>query len=273
MKRGDLYGEGAAYIFERSSLGGWSETAKLTASNAGQDDHFGTSVSVDKSFAVVGAPHGSNTGEPESRFGSAYVFQRDAAGNWTEQVELKPSDPTLQDGFGFSVAISGDTIVVGAPGHSENGQFPGAAYVFQRTDNQWLETAKLSFLGNSFWYPPGFGQSVDIDNGLIVVAGAANFSGPDGRVIMAYEETAMGEWEQMAQLRADDFFQQGNSTMPISVSGGTVAIADYFSPDSDRQGVGAALVFQQVVPEPSAITLAAVALIPILRHRRQMREG
>ena len=267
LKRGDNFGEGAAYIFERSALGGWSETAKLTASNASQDDHFGYSASVDSGFSVVGAPRSAN-GELGPRSGSAYVFKRDAVGNWTEQVELKPSDPMLSDGFGFSVAISGDTIVVGAPGHSENGQFSGAAYIFQRTNDQWLETAKLTFLGPPFRRPPGFGQSVDIDNGLIVVAGGASSSGSDGRVIMTYEESAMGEWKEMALLKADNFFQQGNSIMPVSVSGGTVAIADYFSPDGDRQDVGAALVFQQVVPEPSSLGCWFLAVVILASRRR-----
>src|SRR5262249_11994574 len=99
-----------------------AQQAYLKASNTGQFDEFGWSVAISGDTVVVGAPleasstTGVNTTANESAFasGAAYVFVRNS-GVWTQQAYLKASNTGMDDEFGLSVAISGDTVVVGAP--------------------------------------------------------------------------------------------------------------------------------------------------------------
>lgn len=96
---------------------------KLTASDLGPYDHFGQSVGISGNTVVIGSPDGIN---PER--GSAYVYIR-SGGIWMQQAKLTASDGAANNSFGFSVAISGNTIVVGAIGTAA---FQGSAYVFIR---------------------------------------------------------------------------------------------------------------------------------------------
>ena len=112
---------GSAYVFVRSGRG-WAEKAKLVASDPAFGDSFGTSVSLSGDTAVVGAPHDGGAG-------SAYVFVRSGTA-WAEKAKLVASDGATGDSFGWSVSLSGDTAVVGAPHDGDAGFESGSAYVF-----------------------------------------------------------------------------------------------------------------------------------------------
>jgi UDP-3-O-[3-hydroxymyristoyl] glucosamine N-acyltransferase len=102
-------GSGSAYAFTR--IGGmWSEQAKLTASDGAALDRFGFSVAVDADTAVIGARLDDDRGTDS---GSAYVFTR-SAGMWSEEAKLTAGDAEAFDQFGFSLAVDGDTTVIGA---------------------------------------------------------------------------------------------------------------------------------------------------------------
>lgn len=151
---------GAAYIFEKQN-GVWTERARLTASDATADQHFGTSVSVSGDTVVVGAPgQGQNT----IIVGSAYVFIRQNSG-WVEEKILTALDGFVANGFGGAVSISSDRIAVGARLDAEEGLKSGAGYVYSRVGSLWTEDAKL--LGGS----PGaqFGNAISISAETVVV--------------------------------------------------------------------------------------------------------
>src|SRR5262245_31017864 len=115
--------------------------SRLTPAGAGADDLFGWSVAVSGTTAVVGAPGRGISGVFK---GSAFVFTRAGEG-WQQEAELSAADGDNADGFGGAVAISGDTIVVGAPGTDPGGRpGAGAAYVFVRVAGAWRQQAKLS---------------------------------------------------------------------------------------------------------------------------------
>jgi ketosteroid isomerase-like protein len=120
---------GAVYVFKRDGNGDWIQDAYLKASNAEANDNFGTSVAIFGSTIAVGAYFEdsnqttitNNDGQPglpdnnsASNSGAVYVFKRDANGDWIQDAYLKASNVGLNDNFGYSVAISGSTIVVGA---------------------------------------------------------------------------------------------------------------------------------------------------------------
>ena len=132
--RDDDAGEnaGAAYLYERSGVGPfgseWEETIKLSGSDTVADDQFGASVDMESGTVVVGAPFHDAGG---SNAGAAYVFLWNGS-SWAQQGKLVSSDVEADDNFGASVAISGDTVVVGAPFEDGAGNSVGAAYVFAR---------------------------------------------------------------------------------------------------------------------------------------------
>ena len=159
---------GAAYVFVRSGTN-WSQQAYLKAPNSETVDKFGRIVAISGDTIVVGAPtedsnqtsitNGSNASADNSATdaGAAYVFVRSGS-NWSQQAYLKAANTGADDRFGFGVAISGDTIVVGAHQEDSNqatitngstasaddsATSAGAAYVFVRSDTSWSQQAYL----------------------------------------------------------------------------------------------------------------------------------
>ena len=153
---------GAAYIFTAPS-GSWSQAAELTASDATAYSDFGVSVAIRSATAVVGSP--SHTVGSNADQGAAYVFTPSGT-SWSQAAELAATGGAAGDYFGTSVATSGTTAVVGAPGASSS---QGAAYVF--TASSWSQVAALTASGatsGNF-----LGQSVAISaDGSTIVAGA-----------------------------------------------------------------------------------------------------
>src|SRR5713101_3108849 len=146
---------GAVYVFTRDTNGLWSQTQKLTASDGTAGDLFGCSIDLRGDTALIGA-HGieNSNGSP----GAAYIFTRDTtSGQWNQMQKLTASDGVAGDGFGFSVALSDNTLAVGARGADDQGSTSGAAYIFTRdTNGQWNQMQKLTasdgVAGDEFGY-------------------------------------------------------------------------------------------------------------------------
>jgi hypothetical protein len=144
---------GSAYIFSRDHGGtdNWGEVTKLLASDGFDNDYFGTSVSISGDTAIVGA-HGDDDNGGLS--GSAYIFSRNHGGtdNWGEVTKLLASDGAIEDWFGRSVSISGDTAIVGAHKDDDNGENSGSAYIFSYVFGDELA---VDFGGNGLWHYDG----------------------------------------------------------------------------------------------------------------------
>ena len=126
--------------------------------------------------------------------GSAHVFVRSGEG-WDHQFKLLPPDGAASEYFGCSVAIYEDTIVVGAFGDDDNGDFSGSAHVFARSGEEWTHQAKLLVPDGADW--DFFGASVSIYGDPIVV-GAPTVSGKNGS---AHVFVRSGEeWSHQAML-------------------------------------------------------------------------
>ena len=151
-----------------------SDASELRPSGATMGDQFGWSVDISGNYAIVGAP---SDDESATDSGAAYIFERCTAvqacpRRWTEVAALKPDFPGATDAFGYSVAISGDLAIVGAPfdDDGEDNEFfdAGSAYVFQRVGDEWLQTEKL--VGQSIEpYGDQFGYSVAISGDYAIV--------------------------------------------------------------------------------------------------------
>lgn len=124
---------GAAYVFARDQGGAdsWGLVKLLSASDAGNSDFFGYSVALDGTNIVVGAGWAEGGGAER---GQAYVYSQDegGAGNWGEVQRLRASDGQNEDRFGFSAAVSGLYILIGAVGEDGSGTDQGAAYLFKK---------------------------------------------------------------------------------------------------------------------------------------------
>jgi len=200
---------GAAYVLDRDEGGtnNWGEGKKLTASDAADGDQFGTSVSISGGTAVVGAPY-EDSGGTDS--GAAYIFYRDRDGedNWGEEAKLIASDAESGDLFGWSVAISSNFVVVGAPYEDSGGADSGAAYVFFRNqdgENNWGQVAKLT--ASDAADGDHFGISVAISGDFVLVG--ANFGDgleADCGAAYIFDRNQGGDdtWGQVTKLTASD---------------------------------------------------------------------
>ena len=131
---------GSAYIFVRNGET-WIQQAKLIPDNGAASDNFGHFVSVSDDFAIVGAPKHTHAGLKQS--GAAYIFGRNGEA-WVQQAKLTANDPGAKNQFGVSVSISGDVAIVGAPLNDGVANATGAAYIFNRNGNTWLQHTKLT---------------------------------------------------------------------------------------------------------------------------------
>src|SRR5262245_50641086 len=212
--------QGSVYVFTRSG-GVWTLQQKLAASDGAYGDHFGSSVAISGDTVVVGARGnaiGANGGQ-----GSAYVFTR-SGGVWTPQQKLTANDGEPGDQFGASVAISGDTVVVGAEVDDIGGnETQGSAYVFTRSGGVWTEQWKLT--ANDGELGDQFGSSAAISGDTLVVGAYGDDIGANRNQGSAYvfvrDDTT---WTLQQKLIAhhidgDDFF--GAS---VAVSGDTVVV-------------------------------------------------
>ena len=165
----------------------WSQQAYLKASNTSTGDYFGTSVAVAGDTVVVGASgEGSSTtgvnslpNELAGDSGAAYVFIRSGS-SWSQQAYFKASNTSARDQFGISVAVAGDTVVVGALGESSStagvnsvpnqaSASSGAAYVFVRSGSSWSQQAYLKASNTGVF--DQFGSSVAV-SGSTVISGS-----------------------------------------------------------------------------------------------------
>jgi hypothetical protein len=228
---------GAAYVFNRRG-GSWVETQKLTASDATAFNAFGVSVAISGSTIVVGASAddiGSNINQ-----GSAYVFDR-RGGSWVETQKLTASDGVQPDSFGDPVAISGSTIVVGAPFDDIGGIInQGSAYVFTRQGGSWVETQKLT-ASDGANSTDIFGVAVAVSGSTIVVGASLFDVGNNFDQGAAYVfERRGGSWVE-TKLTSSDGAPVDNFGRSVAVSGSTVVVGAPFVGNLNQ---GAAYVFE-----------------------------
>ena len=159
---------GSAYVFRRDGAG-WSEHAKLTASDATAFDFFGRPVAIHGDRIVAGAFGDDDLG---ALSGSAYVFVEAGDGSWSQEAKLTASDGEAFDFFGFWAAIFGDTVVIGAQGDDDAAPAAGAAYVFSRSGTSWTEDVKLT--AGDAATQDFFGTALATSGDAVVVGAAGN---------------------------------------------------------------------------------------------------
>ena len=205
---GENTASGAAYVFVREA-GAWTQQQKLTAANGVANDCFGHSVAVSGNTAVIGACSGNG------QKGAAYVFVRNGV-VWSQQQELTASDGAMQDYFGSSVSVSGDTAAVGAWGRNGN---QGAVYIFVRSGTAWSLQQELTASDGVAYDRFGFSVSVSGDTAAIGAQGRGGLQGA-GYVFVR----SSGAWSQQGELVASDGAPGDFMGQSASVSGDTAVM-------------------------------------------------
>ena len=221
---------GAAVVFTRAD-GLWTEQAKLVGDDTGPGDLLGQVVGVSSNTVVLGAVGDTPVGTDS---GAAYVFVR-IEGIWTQEAKLTANDAGAGDQFGWSAAISGDTIIIGAPKDTPTGIDSGSAYVFIREDGTWTEQAKLT--GSTKALNSMFGWSVAIDGDTVAV-GALGYSSNAGAAYI-FTRTS-GVWSEQANLTASDAATNHNFGRSVALSGETLAVG---APGHDAKGANTGAVY------------------------------
>ena len=243
---------GSAYLFDITT---GNQIAKLTADDAAAYDKFGRSVAISGNTALVGNPRDDDAG---SSSGSAYLFDITTG---SQIAKLTASDAATDDLFGLSVAISGNTAIVGAHSNDDAGSFSGSAYLFNiTTGNQIAKlTASDAAEGNFF------GISVSISGNTALVGATGNDDGGyrSGSAYLFDITTS----SQIAKLTASDaatYDYFGNS---VAISDNKALVGAYGNDDAGSFS-GSAYLYGPV-PEPSGFALALLGLLPLVLCRRQ----
>ena len=262
---------GAAYVFVRTGTT-WTQQAYLKASNAEEDDQFGWSVSLAGDTLVVSAPGEDSSaagGEADNgalSAGAVYVFVRTGT-TWSQQAYLKASNAEEDDQLGPEVSISGDTLVVSAPGEDSSAaggeadnsaSSAGAAYVFVRTGTTWSQQAYLKASNGELG--DRFGWSASISGDTLVVGAISESSSAGGgeadnsatQAGAAYVFVRSGTtWSQQAYLKASNAEAGDLFGYSLSLSQDTLAVVAFQEASSAGGGeadngapnAGAAYVF------------------------------
>jgi hypothetical protein len=251
---------GAVYIYRRTS-GSWSQEAYLKAANAGAGDLFGSSLALSDNTIAVGVPledsalstitNGSDdNARPNS--GAVFVYRRSDAG-WNQEAYLKAINGDADDQFGKSVALSGNTLAVGAVGEDSddttitNGATAatdnlignsGAVYVFSRNVNVWTQEAYLKAVNNRSANVQ-FGEALSLvadtlavgarnenSNQAIVTNGTTasdDISFWESGAVYLYGRTG-NEWEQEAYIKASNVDQDDHFGCSVSLASTMLAV-------------------------------------------------
>lgn len=198
------------WIAAAATLSAQAIESKLVSSDRVPLDQLGFSVAISGGIAVVGAP-GKDGGK-----GAAYVFQQ-SSGGWTQVTRLDPGDGAAGDQFGYSVSISGDIALVGAPGKDNSA---GAFYVFFRSFGFWSRQAELTLPGGG----PGdqFGAAIAVDGDIVQDNAIVGAPGRLGGVGVAAIFARSGSTWTLVNLLAPPFTAiQNHFGVSVAISGGT----------------------------------------------------
>jgi hypothetical protein len=226
--------------------------AELTASDGVAGNALGTAVAVSGNTVVVGESCGEIGGNPYCNLqnqGVVYVYQKpqNGWGNMVQTAELTPSDGYVGDIFGESVAIDGNTIVVGAQ---------GKAYVFVNTTGTWqnmTETAQLTDGSTGDF----FGIGVGIDKNTIVV-GASGSQGQGAAFVFVSPASGWVTTSAFnAQLTASDGTSQSLFGVSVGISGDSIVVGAPFH--QDQTGPGETYIFTK--PATGWITGTQTAIL------------
>jgi len=210
---------GSAYIYERDGSGQWNLVKKITSFVREENDFFGYSAAIDGNYLIIGSrleDEDAAEGDSLSQAGAAYIFERDSSGNWNGVQKIVASDRANGDEFGYSVSISGNYVLVGAPrGNLDEGGIDsvsnaGCAYIFERdSSGTWNEVDKLDASDRET--EDYFSISLAINSDYAIVGayledqnelGLDSMNGAGSAYI--FEKDSSGNWNEVKKIVSSD---------------------------------------------------------------------
>jgi hypothetical protein len=208
---------GAAYVFVRSG-GTWTQQAKVIPSDGHNHDHFGNAVDVDGDTVVVGCWEDD---APLSASGSAFVYVRNGT-TWTQQQKLLTHDLETGDRLAKSVAISGETILLGCYLDDDLGQTSGSAYFFTRSGTTWTEAQKVHAFDGVAW--DDFGIAVALEGDTAVVGSYRDDDLGEGSGSAYVFRRQDGVFAHQTKLVAPDGAPNHDFGRAVAIGGGRIAV-------------------------------------------------
>jgi hypothetical protein len=260
---------GAVYLYVRDSLGAWSQDAYTKAFNTDNEDLFGWSVALSGDTLAGGAPNedsdasgvdGNGALNTSMESGAVYTFIQDSQGLWSQEAYIKASNTDEGDAFGYSVALAGDTLAVGAYTEDSNASGidgdelsntsgeSGAVYAFRRSSpGTWSQEAYIK--ASSAGEADLFGSAVAISGDWLVVGAFLedssatglhqdeedNSASSSGAAYM-FRRDDIGSWSQGAYVKASNTGAGDQFGYAVAISGGTVVIGAFLE-DSNATGI------------------------------------
>jgi len=212
--------QGSAFVFKKVN-GNWVQQARLIADDGAKDEKFGSSVAIDGSYIVVGAPDGN------AHMGALYVFVR-SGDTWTQQAKIVPVGGKVFSHYGACVAIEGSTIITGAILEDINGNSDqGCAYVYTRSGTSW--SLKTKVIANDGQAADAFGASVSIYGSYIAV-GATNVqvNGVPCGAAYIFVANRVGGYTQQAKLLTNNPMGGGYFGTSISLDSNKVVVGSMY---------------------------------------------
>jgi hypothetical protein len=226
---------GAVYVFEYQG-GQWTQSAKLTASDAYSTDYFGSAIALQDDLAVIGAWGESDTA------GAAYVLERQN-GVWHEQQKLVADARNTNDIFGSAVTVSNGRIGIGAQGDDDRAGNAGAAFVFERAGSEWVQTAKLT--ASDGIANDGFGTAISASgDSLLVGAPGADPRGSGSGAGYVFRWVS-GQWALDGKLVGSGGHADDQLGVAVSLEGDQALLAAW-GDDESGFNAGAVLSYTRV---------------------------
>lgn len=233
---------GTVFVYVRTERG-WTLQTKIRPADPAPGDNFGHCVAIDGDTILVGSYQSDLPNANET--GAVYVFQR-IQNSWMQTAKLVSSDPRPQLWFGYSVAIAGDTAVIGAPYESQSFQIyrSGSVYVFTRMNETWTQQAKLR--ANDAAADDRFGRAVGI-TGDTLVAGANldDFAGLTNAGSVYVFEKSGSTWTQNSKLTASDAGNLDWYGRCLALEGDTLMVGASQHTTAAGPGAGQAYVYSR----------------------------
>ena len=196
----------------------FGESAILIASDAAENDRFGSNICISGDLAAVASTKNDDQGDDS---GSVYLFHRQSDNTWLETAKLIPEDISTNDKFGSGISIDGDRMIIGAQYAMNNGSRCGCTYIYERqSDGTWLQQAKMVP-----WDGEGqdnFGDEVCLQGDLAIISNPRDDSNSGS--VRIHERQADGTWPETGRLdlgngEPGQFFGQS-----ISISGNALLV-------------------------------------------------
>ena len=214
------------YLYGRGSDGIWGSEQKLTASDRKSSGEFGSAVALFADTLVVGSPGDDENGKSS---GAVYIYSRNKEGHWGNEQKLTASDGADYNSFGSSIAISGNTLMVGAPWASARGNNKGAVYIYNRSgDGEWVGEQKIIASdggGIDEGFSDGFGISIAFDGDTLATGvEAKDTDNNNSGAVYLYSRGDDSRWSNEQKLITDDWKPGDIYDEKVAISGNTLIV-------------------------------------------------